>query len=157
MNYIEYPSIYYLLGNSSISDIPQNTTKLFFATDHDDGSNELTIDNSFTKLEELHFSPKSEVSIRNLTIDGVPELHSISFGKYSCRMSSSSRNDGLLTISNLPKLMNIEIQDYALQDYSSVIFFNLSSLQTITIGSYAFQYSSSIQLSSWFIYIINDY
>ena len=142
----DYPENYYVFGNTSISSIPKTTTKLFFAANHDDGSNELVMDYAYSNLEEIYIGSNSEMSIRNITIDGVPELQSISFGKYSCRVSSNSRNDGWLTISNSPKLMKIEIQNYALQDYSSVVFSNLSSLQTISIGNFAFQQSLSFEL-----------
>ena len=142
----DYPENYYVFGNTSISSIPKTTTKLFFAANHDDGSNELVMDYAYSNLEEIYIGSNSEMSIRNITIDGVPELQSISFGKYSCRVSSNSRNDGWLTISNSPKLVIIEIQNYALQDYSSVVFSNLSSLQTISIGNFAFQQSLSFEL-----------
>ena len=142
----DYPENYYVFGNTSISSIPKTTTKLFFAANHDDGSNELVMDYAYSNLEEIYIGSNSEMSIRNITIDGVPELQSISFGKYSCRVSSNSRNDGWLTISNSPKLMKIEIQNYARQDYSSVVFSNLSSLQTISIGNFAFQQSLSFEL-----------
>ena len=141
-----YPENYYVLGNTSISSIPNTITKLFFAANHDDGSNELVMDYAYSNLEEIYIGSNSEMSIRNITIDGVPELQSISFGKYSCRVSSNSRNDGWLTISNSPKLKIIEMHSYALQDYSSVVFSNLSSLQTISIGNYAFQQSLSFEL-----------
>ena len=144
----DYPNNTYLFGNTSISSIPKPTSILFFAADPDDGSNELLFDHSFADLEKVYFSPNSEKSIRNITIDGVPELQSITFGRYSCCVSTSSRNDGWLTISNSPKLMKIEIHNNALQDYSSVVFTNLSSLQTISIGNFAFQQSLSFELQS---------
>ena len=152
---IDYPMNYYLYGNSSLSTIPTNISRLFVTVNYDDLANNFLLDNSFSNLEEVNFASNSMASIRNITIDGVFELQSISFGRYSCRVGTTSRSDGWLTISNSPKLESIEIQNYALQDYSSVIFSNLSSLQTISIGSYAFQYSNSLQLTS--SYIIFDF
>ena len=137
---------FYMYEYSSISIIPANITYLYFALNYQGNTDFIVIDNFFLDLREIVFAKGSSSTIRNITIDGVPELQSISFGKYSCRVSSNGRNDGWLTISNSPKLKIIEMHSYALQDYSSVVFSNLSSLQTISIGNYAFQQSLSFEL-----------
>ena len=145
-----YQGSYYLFGNTTITSIPRNTTHLFFGTSYNGGSSDLIFTSDYSNLEEIVFAKKSGVAIRNITINAVPKLRSITFSDYSCRVGTTSRNDGWLTISNLPNLVELSIQSYALQDFTSFVLSNLTTLETLCTSSYAFQYASVFEIISIF-------
>ena len=137
-----------MLLNSSTTDIPITTTNLYIGVDNGQSTNELILNSNFENLEELVFVKNSATYIRNITIDGLPELNAIRFGEYSCRLGSSSRNDGHLVIANSPKLLEISVNSYSMQDYSTVIISNLTILRSLYIDSYALQNIKTIELYS---------
>ena len=94
------------------------------------------------------FARKSSTPIRNITIDGLTELQSIVFGESSCSASSGEGREGKLVIMNSPKVEYIEVKSKALDDYSHIKFSNLSSLKSLVIDEYAFEWGEIFELES---------
>ena len=138
----------YLFGNTTITSIPRNIKRVFFGTSYNGGSSNLLLNNDYFNLEEIVFAKKSGVTIRNITINAVPNLRSVTFGNSCCRVGTTSRSDGWLTITNLPKLVELSIESNALQDFISLVVSNLTTLETLSTPAYAFQYASVFELSS---------
>ena len=143
-----YHDSYYLFGNTTIASIPRNIKQIFFGTSYTGGSSDLLLNSDYSNLEEIVFAKKSGVTIRNITMNAVPNLRSITFGSYSCRIGTTSRSDGWLTITNIPKLVELSVESYALQDFTSFVLSNLTSLEILRTSYYAFQYASIFEISS---------
>ena len=85
--------------------------------------------------------------VRVFELDGLDELESVEIGKESFRIDNKERNDGSYRIVNCPRIKSIQIGHWSFSDYHSFEVNNLTSLQSIDIGSYCSYYAPSLSLT----------
>ena len=112
---------------------------------YNDGSDEVSILkmdlSNFHRLKRVRIGNDSFMNVRELVIDGLPNLESVKIGNSCFTLGDGERADGICRITNCPNLRRLEIGNDSFADFKSFELSNVNSLQSIKFGYNCFLFS----------------
>lgn len=127
---------YYIKEEESIEEIPNNVIYLNFC--HYNWKLEKVIlnGNHFKRLGMLYIGINNLENVKEFIIDGFESLINIHIEKGNFNLKDNM--EGILQITNCPKLTILVIGDNNFYNYKNVILNGLDNLKWIAIGSHTF-------------------